>query len=214
MEKTASGVALHPLRPDARKVYVEPTTGCNLDCRTCVRNVWEEPQQDMSTGTFERVLDGLRGLPDLREVVVGGYGEPLAHPNILDFLRAIKGLGVKITISTNGVLLDEERARALIDLGVDGVTVSLDGTDPQTYADVRRGARLTTVMENAETLGRVRREHGTPLPRLGIEFVALKENQAEIAELPQMAQRLDAVGYRGTPAYALGSRAALPLHRQ
>ena len=190
--ETESGLPLHPLRPDVRKVYVEPTTRCNLDCRICVRNVWEETLEDMSAGTFERVLDGLRGLPDLPEVVVGGYGEPLAHPNIVDCLEAIKGLGVKITISTNGVLLDEERGRALIDLGVDGITVSLDGTDPETYADVRRGATLASVVENAETLQRLKGESGTPLPRLAIEFVALKENEAQIAELPGVAQRLGA----------------------
>ena len=192
LEKTESGLALHPLRPDVRRVYLELTTRCNLHCRTCVRNVWEEPLEDMSAATFERVLDGLHGLPDLREVVVGGYGEPFVHPRILDHLAALEDLGVKTTISTNGILLSEERARALVELGVDGVTVSLDGTDPETYADVRRGARLETVMENVETLNRVKAEEGTSLPRLGIEFVALKENEAQIPELPEVARRLGA----------------------
>ena len=190
--KTESGLALYPLRPDVRKVYLEPTTRCNLHCRTCVRNVWEEPLEDMSAATFERVLDGLRDLPELREVVFGGYGEPFGHPQILDYLRAIKRLGVKTTVSTNGTLLSEERGRALVDLGVDGVTVSLDGTDPQTYADVRRGAQLETVMKNVKILNRVKAECGTSLPRLGIEFVALKENEAQIAELPKVAERLGA----------------------
>jgi tungsten cofactor oxidoreducase radical SAM maturase len=190
--KTESGLALYRLRPDVRKVYLEPTTRCNLHCRTCVRNVWEEPLEDMSVATFERVLAGLRDLPDLREVVFGGYGEPFAHPRILDYVGAVKDLGVKITISTNGTLLSEERAGALVDLGVDGVTVSLDGTDPETYASVRRGAKLRTVMDNAKMLKRVKGERGTSLPRLGIEFVALKENEAQIAELPKVAHRLGA----------------------
>jgi tungsten cofactor oxidoreducase radical SAM maturase len=192
LEKTESGLALHPLRPDVHKVYLEPTTRCNLHCRTCVRNVWEEPLADMSATTFERVLGGLRGLPHLREVVFGGYGEPFAHPRILDYLAASKDLDVKITVSTNGILLSEEQVRALVELGVDGVTVSLDGTDPETYADVRRGARLETVMENVETLTRVKADCGTSLPRLGIEFVALKENQAQIPDLPEVAQELGA----------------------
>ena len=190
LEKTESGLALHPLRPDIRKVYLEPTTRCNLHCRTCVRNVWQEPLEDMGAATFERVLEGLQGLPELREVVFGGYGEPFAHPRILEYVGAVKDLGVKITISTNGILLDEERAGALVELGVDGVTVSLDGTDPETYASVRRGAKLRTVMENAEMLKRIEGERGTSLPRLGIEFVALKENRAQIPDLPKVAERL------------------------
>jgi MoaA/NifB/PqqE/SkfB family radical SAM enzyme len=192
VEKTASGLALHPLRPDVRKVYLELTTRCNLHCRTCVRNVWEEPLEDMSAATFERVLAGLRGLPELREVVFGGYGEPFTHPRILDYLGAIKELGVKITISTNGVLLSEKRVRALVELGLDGVNVSLDGTDPKTYAGVRRGARLETVMQNVEMLNCIKAERGRSLPRLGIEFVALKENEAQITALPEVAQRLRA----------------------
>ncbi len=192
LEKTESGLALHPLRPDVHKVYLEPTTRCNLNCRTCVRNVWDDPLEDMSATTIERVLDSLHGLPELREVILGGYGEPFSHPKILDLLEAIKGLGVKITISTNGLLLSEERGRALIDLEVDGVTVSLDGTRPETYGDVRRGAKLRTVTKNVKMLNRIKAERGSSLPRLGIEFVALKENRAEIPGLSDVAQRMQA----------------------
>lgn len=34
LEKTETGLVLHPLRPDVRKVYMKLTTRCNLDCRT------------------------------------------------------------------------------------------------------------------------------------------------------------------------------------
>ncbi len=119
MQETEAGIILHPLRPDVRKVYLEITTRCNLACRTCVRNVWGEPLADMTDATFERVLAGMRDLPDLREAFFGGYGEPFAHPRVLDYLAAVKGLGVRITVSTNGTLLDEERARALVEIGVD-----------------------------------------------------------------------------------------------
>jgi tungsten cofactor oxidoreducase radical SAM maturase len=192
LEKTESGLVLHPLRLDVRKVYLEVTTRCNLRCRTCVRNVWDEPLGDMSEVTFERVLAGLRKLPELREVVFGGYGEPLAHPRCLNYMRAVKELGVKVTVSTNGTLLDERRAEALVDLRVDSVTVSLDGADPDTYADVRRGAELRTVLENIEILNRVKATQGTSFPRVAIEFVALKRNEEELAHLPDLARRLEA----------------------
>jgi sulfatase maturation enzyme AslB (radical SAM superfamily) len=124
---TETGIVLFPLRPDVRKVYLEVTTRCNLACRTCVRNVWGEPLADMTDATFGRVLEGMRELPDLREVLFGGYGEPFAHPRFLDYLAAVKGLGVRVTVSTNGTLLDEERARALVDIGADVLSVSVDG---------------------------------------------------------------------------------------
>jgi MoaA/NifB/PqqE/SkfB family radical SAM enzyme len=104
----------------------------------------------------------------------------------------VKDLGLKVTISTNGVLLDGERAAALLDMGIDGVTVSLDGTDPETYADVRRGAELRAVLENIEMLNERKAEAGTSFPRVAIEFVALKQNRAELADLPGLARRLGA----------------------
>jgi len=30
------------------EVYIELTNRCNLDCRTCMRNVWHEPMGDMT----------------------------------------------------------------------------------------------------------------------------------------------------------------------
>jgi tungsten cofactor oxidoreducase radical SAM maturase len=192
LEQTESGLVLHPLQPDVHKVYLEMTTRCNLQCRTCVRNVWDEPLGDMSEPTFKRVLAGLREMPELREVVFGGYGEPFAHPHILDYLQAVKDLGVKVTISTNGTLLDEGLAERLVDLRVEVVTISLDGARPDTYAGVRRGAELRAVLDNVEILNRIKATEGTSFPRVAIEFVALKRNEEELADLPDLARRLGA----------------------
>ena len=49
------------------KLYIEPTTRCNLTCRTCIRNAWEEPLGDMSEQTFRRVLDGIRSFTSQAE---------------------------------------------------------------------------------------------------------------------------------------------------
>ncbi|HSL94540.1 MAG TPA: radical SAM protein [Thermoleophilia bacterium] len=42
-----------------RKVYVEPTTACNLACRTCVRHAWDEPEGFMAWPTYEAVVESL-----------------------------------------------------------------------------------------------------------------------------------------------------------
>ncbi len=40
IEERDGAVVLLPRVADIRKLYVEPTTRCNLNCVTCVRNVW------------------------------------------------------------------------------------------------------------------------------------------------------------------------------
>ena len=34
------------------KIYIEPTSRCNLTCLTCIRNVWDEPMGRMTESTF------------------------------------------------------------------------------------------------------------------------------------------------------------------
>jgi len=190
--ETESGLTFHILRPDIRKLYLEITTRCNLHCRTCVRHVWGDPLEDMTDATFDRIVAQAQALPQLQHVLFGGYGEPFAHPHILDYLAAVKALGVHVTISTNGTLLDEKRARALVETGVDVLSISVDGASPGVFADVRQGAELRTVVENIEALNRIRRERGRQLPRIQLEFVALKRNVADLPGLPELARRLEA----------------------
>lgn len=192
LEEAEGCLVLHPLYPDVRKVYLEITTRCNLFCRTCVRNMWGDPLADMSETTFRQVLDGMRELPELREVVFGGYGEPLTHPYFLDWLAAVKELGLRVTVTTNGTLLDEPRAQALVEIGLDVLSVSVDSVRPEVFADIRQGADLRVVIENLETLNRIKRAHGRSLPRLQLEFVALKRNIADLPLLSDLARRLEA----------------------
>ncbi|NWF92245.1 MAG: tungsten cofactor oxidoreductase radical SAM maturase [Syntrophaceae bacterium] len=191
LDEREGDLILHPRLPDVRKLYIQPTTGCNLNCHTCIRNVWEDPEGQMPMSTFERLVEGLDGLPDLTRVVFSGFGEPLTHPNILDMIRAIRGRNLSVTLGTNGLLLSAEIASELVRLGVDRLVVSVDGVKPETYARIR-GALLSQVLNNIRVLNRVKNEMGSLNPALGIEFVILKSNVSELADLTGLASRLSA----------------------
>jgi tungsten cofactor oxidoreducase radical SAM maturase len=191
LEEREGDLIIHPRVPDARKLYIEPTTGCNLNCRTCIRNVWEDPKALMSMTTFERLVESLNGLPNLNRVVFTGFGEPLTHPHILEMIQAVRERGLAVTVGSNGLLMDAEMARELVRLGVDRLVISVDGAKPETYAGVR-GAMLSKVLGNIRTLNEIKRQLGSVYPALGIEFVALKANVAELAELTGLASRLGA----------------------
>ena len=42
LEPVEDGLMLHLARPDARRVYIEATARCNLNCAMCVRQVWRD----------------------------------------------------------------------------------------------------------------------------------------------------------------------------
>ena len=189
VEVEAGENELHLLRPvnHLAKLYIEPTNICNLNCVTCMRNVWEEPSGLMTEATFERVLAGMQEFSPLPKVFFGGFGEPLAHPEIIEMIRRVKGLGATVELITNGILLNEKRASALIEMELDGLWISLDGATSQSYEDVRLGAELPRVIDNLRRMRAIRYRtilgRNTTTPVLGIAFVAMQWN---IAELPQV----------------------------
>jgi tungsten cofactor oxidoreducase radical SAM maturase len=182
---------LLPRLPDLHKLYVEPTTICNLTCRTCIRNVWQDPQAHMAMETFDQLIEQTKALPDLQRVVLSGLGEPLTHPHILNMVRRVRERGLAVTMGTNGLLLDRATSRELVELGVDRLVVSLDGVRPETYAGVRDAA-LAQVLDNIRDLNQVKRESNSLTLSLGIEFVALRSNIAELRDLTGLASRLNA----------------------
>lgn len=62
-------IVLLPRLPDLRKLYVEPTTDCNLNCRTCIRNVWEDINNHMKMETFRSLNDAKKKLGSLNPVL-------------------------------------------------------------------------------------------------------------------------------------------------
>jgi len=184
-------LVLHSRLPDVRKLYIETTTSCNLRCRTCMRNAWGDPEAQMSMGTFQHLVASLDGLPDLKRVVFGGFGEPLIHPHIIEMIEAMRKRALAVTISTNGLLLHPPISRELVRLGVDRLVVSVDGVKPETYAGIR-GAILSEVLGNIASLNEIKGELGSLNPSLIIEFVALQSNIGELPELSQLAAHLNA----------------------
>ena len=175
------GYRLIPLVPDVKRVYIEVTTKCNFSCITCIRSSWQDELAHMDWETFENILNSLKELPALQSVHFGGFGEPLMHPKIFDMLKAVKGLGLKVEMITNGSYLQEEVIQKLIDLELDVLFTSLDSPDEEEYNEIRQGANFKNVYDNIVNLQAMKRDRKAQKPELGIEFVAMKKNFAPVA---------------------------------
>jgi len=189
-ETTEHGLAFHYARLDVQRAYIEVTTGCNLDCAMCVRHSWRDPQGRMSRETFQAVLDGLRAFPELKRVFIGGFGEPLTHPGLVDMVAQLHSLGVGVTLTTNALLLERPLAEALFRAGVDTLVISLDSMHVQSYADSSRG--LNKVISNIHGVHQLIRDSGWHLPALGLEYVVMRSNLEEFYKLPALAKEVGA----------------------
>ena len=84
-EPTRDGVVV---RSDSlRKVYVEATGRCNLQCAMCPRAAWAADSGHMTADVLRRLLSGLPDAPpDRFTLAFGGFGEPTIHPRFLDMV--------------------------------------------------------------------------------------------------------------------------------
>lgn len=192
VERMGDGLALRQVKTDVRQVYIEVTARCNLDCAICVRQVWRDQPGEMSWETFTTTIEQLKAFPHLRQITFGGFGEPLTHPRIVEMVRLAKELGVETTIATNGLLLDQTMAEQLLEAHLDAIVVSLDTIHIQAYREARLERGLDQVLENVKALWALAAERRLLVPRIGLEFVATKSNQEELAGLPGLASALGA----------------------
>ncbi len=173
------------------RLYIEPTSRCNLSCRTCIRNTWDEPMGDMDEATFARLAGSFRSFPHLESVMFAGFGEPTAHPRILGMVREVKSAGLRAEMTTNATLLDEALVDGLLRERLDTLWISIDGTAEESFEAIRPGAGLPRVLENVERLARRNGRDGHAI-EIGIAFVVMKTNLGDVKHLDRLARSVGA----------------------
>src|SRR3954464_9648859 len=99
----------------------------------------------LSIDTVRRLLDDL---PSVRRLTLQGLGEPLLAPDLDAIVEEAVSRGIRVGFNTNGTLLTKDRGWALIESGLDWLHVSVDGACSETFASIRRGGHLDTVIAN------------------------------------------------------------------
>jgi MoaA/NifB/PqqE/SkfB family radical SAM enzyme len=107
------------------------TERCNSRCVTC--DYWRHGRVDMNLDAVTRLLPSLERLRT--QVVLLSGGEPLLNPEWAAITTVLRQRGIKVWLLTSGLSLAKHAKRA----GelFDAITVSLDGTDRETYAAIR-----------------------------------------------------------------------------
>ncbi|AFV01199.1 MULTISPECIES: radical SAM protein [unclassified Dehalobacter] len=184
-------VEIYPNIHSLSKLYIEPTSRCNLDCRTCIRETWNEPLGSMDINVFDSLVEQIKEFKTLRTVMFGGFGEPTFHPDILYMIARIKSLGLTVEMVTNGTLLNEEMTEGLIRSGLDTLWVSFDGSSAENFEDIRAGANFDAVVQNLVHLKKINRNSCRKV-KVGIAFVVMKKNINELKNLGVLARKVGA----------------------
>ncbi|MFZ1684989.1 MAG: radical SAM protein [Candidatus Zixiibacteriota bacterium] len=115
----------------------EITRQCNLTCPHCYTAATRRPMPDLSTPECKAIIDDLATM-GTRSIGWTG-GEPLLRADLEEIVAYGKAKGnFRQGVTTNGVLLDESRARSLKAAGITYIQISLDGSNPEQNMIMRR----------------------------------------------------------------------------
>ncbi len=117
-----------------KKIYVEITNKCNLNCSFCGTN--KRDLREMTTEEFKIVLLKIKPYTDY--IYLHVKGEPLLHSKLDEILSLCDECGVKVNITSNGVFLKEKLPILIKHKSIRELNVSLhsENNKPNYFDDV------------------------------------------------------------------------------
>jgi Fe-coproporphyrin III synthase len=155
------------------------TERCNSRCVTC--DYWRHGRVDMNLESVARLLPELTRL-QTRTVLISG-GEPLLNPDWGQIATLLKETGLQLWLLTSGLSLAKHVGRA--SQLFDAITVSLDGTNPETYAAIRGVNAFDKVCAG------IRAAASTGVP-VSVRVTVQRANYRQLPEFVQLVRRLGA----------------------
>lgn len=143
-------------------IYVEPTNICNLNCATCTPKEIRGKPGELSMDVWKDIVNYFEEVGAKPTITLIGRGEPLVHPSLEEIVRFATDKGFCCYIITNGTLLTAERARRLINVGLNRIQFSLHATTAQTYERMTGKPLFEKVIENIQGFQTINDAAGHP----------------------------------------------------
>ena len=126
-----------------RIIHASVSNVCNSRCPNCPCT--NDPQLRkgygdrifppfMSKKVWNRIADGASKYGSM--IRLSGSGEPLLHKNIVDFMVSALNKGAKVSLITNGSVLDQETILRLLKAGIESLEIYVDAMNAEDYAKV------------------------------------------------------------------------------
>ena len=131
------------------------TDVCNFRCSYCLPQGYKKNPGDMrsfmSADEISRLVKALSELGVTKIRLTGG--EPTVRKDFFDILKDVKQNAniPKVTMTTNGYQL-KKIAKQLHEVGLDGINISIDSLNRETFKNLTGHDRLLDILEGIKTL--------------------------------------------------------------
>lgn len=175
-------------------VKIKVNYGCNLKCEMCKH--WRETREPpISIDRFKEIITELAEL-GCQKIHISG-GEPMLRPRLPELVGYATGLGIRVTLTTNGTLIDKVKAKQLVEAGLRGVNVSIDSPLRKMHEKIRGVEGSYKLTTRAVTLFRRYAYKG----KIGVRIntVVGRSNYETLSTLADLAHELGADGINLIP---------------
>lgn len=168
-------------------IYIDTTNGCNLKCKFCSRD--NSKIKQMTTNEFETVLGKIYKVAGSLQLSCAW--EYSIAKNAAEMIRTMGKYDIpSTTIYTNGNIVTDEIADALIDSQLTEFVVSFGEAKKETYEKLRRGGTFEKVVANIRKLSSLKKERRNSLPRICTNLTLVNSNIDELIEFVDLAYSL------------------------
>jgi len=157
----------------------ELNSTCQMKCSFCLHGIQKVQKKLLTFDLFQQAIDegSKHGLCSIK---LNYINEPLLLKDLERYVRYARYKGVlNVYFATNGLLLSEQRAAQLIEVGVTKIMVSLDAVTAETFERMRHNKRFDDIVANVEGLIRLRNRMGVTWPLVRVNFVKTPLNYHE-----------------------------------
>lgn len=169
---------------------IEIGSYCNLRCPTCPTpgDKIHRKKELMSFDNFKKIIDNIKN--SVHIVLLYFTNEPLLNQDVFRMVKYAHQNNLYTEISTNAVLLNQEKTKELLESGLDRIILDLDGTTKESYEQFRVGADFEKVFKNISYFCGQKQALGAKKPFIELQFVLNRLNQNEVDDIKTIAKDL------------------------
>ena len=163
--------------PTPKVVQIKTTLACNAECPFCSHSTLTRRPRRMEDWLWKKIIDETRGLGiTYRPFLIN---EPLADHRLGEIMRYIRqDPTAQIEINSNGELMREEKAKEILDAGIDIIRFSIDGFSKETFSKSRVGLDYDLTVERVRRFVELSRERGGA-GHVEVRMIAMDYNRHE-----------------------------------
>jgi radical SAM protein with 4Fe4S-binding SPASM domain len=145
---------------------LEFTNLCNANCIFCPYSQQTRAHEQMPESVFKKAVADYVAIGGGSVDVTPTVGDPLIHPKFVEWVRYLRALPKidRITVTTNGILLDRHGFEEILDSGLSRINISLAGFDEAMYRRIYRNSSYKKVLSNVTRLLEANSKRADPVP--------------------------------------------------